>query len=503
MVKIYTSEREGQEEFYNDFLPMIDKKLTIEDILSDNTDGILNGNLIEFKLNISNLNSVLFQTVKYMSSMRIKGKTLPKYIVLISLNKQEAYRYLAEEYLTDIEKVYVGAASKNTSGFSSGEPIGKIKYDNTSGIMQLVSWLKESGTTRYHVDENCIVGLADRYYKNNPSASKIDFLGDEKSKVKIKGEIRNPYYYKDTIIPYEEETNEAMAYIMDMLNPNFMQKDLGAFYTPKLYAKKSHELVHDAIRKHQESGNDDYVIIDTAAGSGNLEELLNEDVPDDIIDKDILSHCILNTLEYMEYKVLHEKFSEKVRLIIPPIETKDTFNKGLVRGSDALSEEFIFNEYLQDIINDIDPETKEHKTYTIIVFENPPYAETTSIEHQKKGKGKESSSWKDNFAVKEAKRDLKGAQSNDMANVFIWKAKEYYLRKPEDSLIVYSPIKYWKNANWMDLKFERGFGFNRKHFHTTSNTVVTCLLWSGERLNEEELKKQNKIEIDMFDIVEE
>ena len=45
---------------------------------------------------------------------------------------------------------------------------------------------------------------------------------------------------------------------------------------------------------------------------------------------------------------------------------------------------------------------------------NPPYAETTSIEFQKKGTGKEASSWKEDYAVQEMKKHVSGAASNDI-----------------------------------------------------------------------------------------
>lgn len=64
MIKKYSTELEGQKDFYNDYLPLIDRTLTLDDVFQDNTDGVLNGNILEFKLNINDLNSVLFQTIK-------------------------------------------------------------------------------------------------------------------------------------------------------------------------------------------------------------------------------------------------------------------------------------------------------------------------------------------------------------------------------------------------------------------------------------------------------
>lgn len=476
--KLFQNEREGQIAFYNDFLPLINSELTMDDVLEDNHDGIVNGNLLEFKIIINDLNKTLFQAIKYLSNRRIKGKNVPAYIVLISLNEGLAYIYESKEYLEDIEKVYIGAASKELEGFVGGSPYKKLNYESSdSDTKELIEVLRETKWTKINIDENCIVGWAERYYGEVSGATKIGFLGDNTGKTNIVGEIRRPEHFKDLIYPYKEKTNIKFDLICDRLNDDFQKKDLGAFFTHPLYAEKSHELVYEAIRRHQKSGNSDYVIFDFCAGTGNLEEGLNDNVPEDIIDKDILSHCILSTYEYVEWRVLLERLGDKVRYIIPPIEKEDTFVNGLVRGNDALSEEFLNNEAIMEYVNNPD--------CTIIVYENPPYAETSSIEHQKKGKGKKSSSWKKQKAVKDAKdknhpNRLAGAQSNDMANVFIWRTFNYYLRKPEDSLIVFSPLKYWKNAEWLNKKFIDGFAFNRRHFHTKTDTVVSCILWSNE-----------------------
>ena len=84
-MKQYQNEKDGQIEFLTDYLKLVDKSLSLDEILSDNTDGIINGNLLEFKLVINNLNSVLFQSIKYLSALRIKGKSIPSNIILISL----------------------------------------------------------------------------------------------------------------------------------------------------------------------------------------------------------------------------------------------------------------------------------------------------------------------------------------------------------------------------------------------------------------------------------
>ena len=39
----YIDERQGQQQFYEDYLARVNNKLTIDDVLSDNNDGVLKG----------------------------------------------------------------------------------------------------------------------------------------------------------------------------------------------------------------------------------------------------------------------------------------------------------------------------------------------------------------------------------------------------------------------------------------------------------------------------
>ena len=471
MSEKYTSEKDGQIDFYNQFLPRINPHITVDEIIANNNDGVLNGNLIEFKLSVKDLNEVLFQCVKYLSSLRVKGTPVPANIVIIDLNATKAYFYKSENYLESIEKIYNGGASKNNSGFIGGEPKQIFNYSTAKETENLISILKENTFTKIHIDENCIVGWAEAFYKIQPTARKEDFLGDEKGKHKTIGEIRNPTVFKDYIFAYKGETNVKFNYLMDKLNDTILKKNLGAFYTHPLYAKKAAELVRKAIDRVP-NGND-YIILDRCAGTGNLESALTDEE---------LSHCIVSTVEYYEYKVLQELIGSKVKAIIPPTETKETFNAGLVSGADALSKEYVENEVIKQYI--------DNKSYTIILFENPPYAETTSIEHQRIKQSKESSSWKNSFVVKEMKKEVKGAVSNDLGNAFIWSAFKYYLRQNTDSYVVFSPVKYWKAQHLIDREFLGGFAFNRRHFHTNIDACIMVGYWGNKIVENEEITLQ-------------
>lgn len=474
----YTNEKQGQDQFYLVYMPMVDKTLTEDQILNDYTDGVVRGNILEFKLQISNLNSTLFQALKYLSVMRIKGKPVPKNILLVSLNDDKCYVYDSGNYLSDIEQVYIGGASTNNASFVGGNPLQTIDMSSMAGQSQIINLLKQENYTKINIDVNCIVGWAEHFYRINTGVKvrKEDFIGDGSGLHKTIGEIRQPNLFKDFIYPYTGANNEEFGYLMDKLNDNLTKKNLGTFYTPEIYAEKSLELLRKAIKRVPQ-GND-YIILDRCAGTGNLELNLTDEE---------LSHTILSTIEYYEYRVLVERLGHKVRHIIPPIETANTFNKGLVNGADALTQEYVENPIIQQYVH--------NEQCTIILFENPPYADTTSTEHQKAKKSKESSVWKNSWVVNEMRKNVSGTPLNDLGNVFIWSAFKFYLRQDTDSYIVYSPVKYWKVQKLIDKKFMGGFAFNRKHFHTNIDACVSCIYWSNENDNITELY------LDSYDIV--
>ena len=474
--KKYEKELPGQVEFLQKYLPRVDSLLDVSNVQRDYSDGVIRGNLLEFKIIIDNLNVVLSQAIKYLSSMRVKGRPIPANIILISLNNTTAYVYHSADYLAEIEKVYIGAASRNNEKFVANDAILKLNYANAVEEEKMIGILRTSNYTKIHIDENCIVGWATNFYKQYPTATKSEFIGDEIGEVKIIGEIRKPTKFRDYIYPYKGKSNEKFRYLMDRLNDNLHKKNLGAFYTHPIYAEKSLELLRKAIERVPEGNK--YVIIDRCAGTGNLELKMTEEE---------LAHTIVSTYEYYEYKVLMETLGDKVLHIIPPTEKTDTFNGGMVRGANALSMEYVENETIMQYVKN--PEC------TIILFENPPFADTTSIEHQKKNAGKKSSEWKQYDVFKEMKKEIKGTALNDLGNVFIWSAFKYYLRQPTDSYVVYSPVKYWKAQHLIHKTFLDGFAFNRKHFHTKIAATIMVALWSNE--NDEKL---DSFKIAAFDI---
>lgn len=464
MSKSFPSEREGQLHFFKNFGISIDEN----DVLIANTDGVYNGNIFEFKLNINNTQQVLFQAIKYLSRLRITGNPVPKNILLVSLNQSRVYVFDSGDYFDEIHKIYYGGASKNNDGFEIKRQPIEIDYSTDVGADKVLKILKENRFTKIKINEDCIVGWAEKFYRENPTAKKGDFLDDKDG-----GEIRKPIKFKEYILPFKEKTNIKFKYLMDKLNDNLIKKELGAFFTPPAYAKKSVELVREAI-KLVPKGND-YIILDRCAGTGSLESELSDEE---------LEHTIVSTYEYYEYKVLLERFNGRVRHIIPPTDDNVEFSAGFVANADALSEDFVNNEIIKQYVN--------NPKCTVILFENPPYSDVGAVKNNPATKGKKTT-WKSSFVAERMKKEISGTVKNDLANLFIWSGFKYYLRHKTDSYILFSPIKYWKSNKLVNKEFNGGFLFNRQHFHATAS-AISCISWRN--IDE----KRDKIELDIFDI---
>ena len=207
-------------------------------ILVANTDGIWKGNLFEFKLNINNVNSVAFQAVKYLSKLRIQGKSVPANFILISLNNTKAYVFHSEDYRDDIHKVYIGAASQHNQSFIAGKPFMTLDYSNSSDAITLKGILNEEDFMPVDLDEECILGWAERYYRENPKATKGDFLGDDTGQIRVLGEIRDPKHFKGLIRPYKEKINAKFQYLISHKIAAGRRIQLKAIVFPQIASNK-------------------------------------------------------------------------------------------------------------------------------------------------------------------------------------------------------------------------------------------------------------------------
>jgi hypothetical protein len=488
-LKQFKTEKEGQVAFF-------EKLGILEEVeLADSTDGVYKGTLLEFKLVINDIKSVLFQTIKYLSNMRNKGKSIPENILLVDLNRYKAHLFNSNKYLKAIEIQYSGAASRNNNK-NILELIDEkiIGYSSIHGINELSDILIKSKNrfVKVHIDLYDVVGWAERYYRETKN-----------DKVSMFEELKNPTHFKDLLYGWKGKEDDFKL-IMDCLNDIQHKKELGAFYTPPEYVKLGQKLVIKALEKKKKS---DYIILDRCAGTGNLEDGLENIDCKYCFDKQehkIISHCIVSTYELKEWIVLNHRFGSLVRLIIPPHEMISPLQV-LVKGGDALSEEFIKGSLcqgdlfsgnknnkegqLKNYYNQIDQLNAyvEDKNCEVILYENPPFAESgAKFTVSGREKNNTGAKWKKSFVCKEMKKHIKGRSINDLANIFIWSGFHFY--KP-NYYILYSPIKYWKSQHLIQKEFIAGYLLNKKHFHINQSQALPLILWKNtDNPNLEEIK---------------
>ena len=173
---------------------------------------------------------------------------------------------------------------------------------------------------------------------------------------------------------------------------------------------------------------------------------------------DLIEHCVVSTYEYYEYKVLMERIGDKVRDIIPPTEANVVYENGKVANADAMSREYIENPIIKQYV--------DNPSCTIILFENPPYSDSSAITFIEDGdlSKRAKTGRKGSFILEEFKKDISGlggqqAVTREVSNLFIWSAFKYYMRQDTDSYILFSPIKYYKNVHLVEKKCLGGFAF--------------------------------------------
>lgn len=436
-----------------------------KEVLIENTDGIVNGALFEFKNNIADLNIVLVQAIHYLSKLRNKGGIpIPSKIVLVDISKDHAYVYDATQYRSEILKNYTNSASKNVKQLTlknATKPEKEFDFvvfqPSSPKNSELRKMFQIDEYQKFDINFPNILGWANYIYHYDKTTTKSQMFEM----------LRNPSnsIIGDYILPWDGNESDFDT-VMDALNDPANRKDLGAFYTPLPYVKEATKLVRQAINNLPKDM--DYVILDRCAGTGALEYYLTDEE---------LSHVILNTYEIKEWLVLYNKYIGKVRAIIPPLTVVQSNKGNLVNGGDALAEEFLSvpmetvgkHETLQEIIDD--------KDIAIIGFENPPYSNELARAQEGNVKSKDKFSHIRKLMSAEFTGD--SSHAKDLLNQFVWSFEKYFMRNEHDYYILFAPVKYWKSVGLMQKTFVNGFLANRGNFKAQESSVLVAQ-WKNE-----------------------
>ena len=374
------------------------------------TDGYTRGIIFEQKTNIQSYgeSKALGQALIYLARFNRDGIPVPAKICLVGQEDKKCYIYDTKNYMdivNNIPKYANMKASDGIYGFIAGARSELIPFDmdTTKGMQGIFKFVQRAPeTVKVDINVNNVYGWANYYYDHATEYKQ------KPEKKKFFEELRKPVGTLEAFINPWTGQESDFKYIMDILNDPATQKDLGAFYTPPLYAKKAIELVKQAIDRVPE-GND-YVIIDRCAGTGNLEMYFDDG------DEGILSHVIISTYELKEWMVLKDRYHGRVRYIIPPVpanpsDLPELNSDGFLAGANALTREIVDHPEIRKYL--------DNPKCTIIMYENPPFVENTEVV-KTEGKTivqKKTAGWKQSSMAQEMDDEVSGVALNDMARL--------------------------------------------------------------------------------------
>lgn len=165
------------------------------------------------------------------------------------------------------------------------------------------------------------------------------------------------HFWKRYKRPPLKEFQDYIIERRDLLVPQDIRERKGAFFTPRIWVELSQKYLTDYLG---ENWQDDYYIWDCAAGTGNLLAGLTNKY-----------NIYASTLDQADVNVMHERIEHGANLL-----------QNHVFQFDFLNDDFTkLPQSLQDIIND------EEKRKKLVIYMNPPYAETGSTKHKKSKDG--------------------------------------------------------------------------------------------------------------------
>ena len=207
----------------------------------------------------------------------------------------------------------------------------------------------------------------------------------------IKNKETYQQFWKRYKRPPLKEFQDYIIERRDLLVPQDIRERKGAFFTPRQWVELSQKYLTDYL---SENWQDDYVIWDCAAGTGNLLAGLTNKY-----------NIYASTLDQADVNVMHERIDHGTNLL-----------KNHVFQFDFLNDDFtMLPQSLQDIIND------EDKRKKLVIYINPPY---------KRGLGVANTNWH---------RDELGGAKDELYIQFIYRA---YREVAGSKIGVFSKLKF-------------------------------------------------------------
>ena len=213
----------------------------------------------------------------------------------------------------------------------------------------------------------------------------------------------------------------SILYRRDLLVPQNIREVKGSFFTPQIWVEKSQEYIEKALGVNWQ---DEYIIWDCAAGTGNLlAGLVNK------------YNIWASTIDQPDVDTMHAMIDEGLNLLHDHVFQFDFLNDSF----DKLPEE------LREIIND------KEKIKKLIIYINPPYAEATSAATVT-GTRKNKSEVSTKHSIHSEYKNALGKAANEIFSLFMIRVAD---KMHGSFLAVFSKLKYLNSSNF--VKFRDNF----------------------------------------------
>ncbi|MCF3600988.1 hypothetical protein L2E69_19480 [Planktothrix agardhii 1806] len=254
----------------------------------------------------------------------------------------------------------------------------------------------------------------------------------------------------------------------DLLTPQDIRERKGAFFTPRIWVELSQKYLTDYLG---ENWQDDYTIWDCAAGTGNLLAGLTNKY-----------NIYASTLDQADVNVMHERIEHGANLL-----------KNHVFQFDFLNDDFTkLPQSLQDIIND------EEKRKKLIVYINPPYAESGDSK-QRMGTGKNKANVASETKVYNVYSEKFGTATRELFTQFLIRINSEI---PNSIIANFSTLKFVQSQNFEKFRnlfkasFKSGFLVPANTFDNVKGKFpIGFYIW-----NLNEAKDIEAFLIDLYDV---
>lgn len=224
-------------------------------------------------------------------------------------------------------------------------------------------------------------------------------------------------FWKQYKRPPLKEFQDYIIERRDLLVPQDIRERKGAFFTPRKWVELSQKYLTDYLG---EDWQDDYYIWDCAAGTGNLLAGLTNKY-----------NIYASTLDQADVNVMHERIEHGANLLESHVFQFDFLNDDFTKLPQSL----------QDIIND------EEKRKKLVVYINPPYAESGDIK-QRNGTGKNKTSVAKNKIHDKYHSYLAGANRELFAQFLT----RIYFEIPNSKIANFSTLKNLQSSHFSDFR---------------------------------------------------